>query len=220
MGMRVSVQGREHLPHHGGAILVSNHRSMIDGPLLYSLMNRTICFFAKSEYFSLPVLGWYLRKIGGIPVENGDLRLSIVKEVHDSLSHKEVLLVFPEGRINTDDSMLPFNPAFIKLAIRYGLPLIPITICGTERALPNAEWRWRPCRACVLVIVHNPIKLIRLEHKKEEIRFLTKRVFVTIWDAWKEVEGRRVTTRKIAALPQLMNWKKRNDLPRNDPRMV
>ena len=68
------VEGLQNIPRNAGAILVANHRSTLDGFLLYSLMARRIYSLINSDYFKNPILNWYLKTAGGIPVKKGEIR--------------------------------------------------------------------------------------------------------------------------------------------------
>ena len=184
MGMRVAVEGLQYIPRRWGAILVANHRSMIDGPLLYSLMDRMIYSFIKADYFDHPLMRWYLRGGGGIPVKSGGLRLSTVKEAHRVLQQGGMILIFPEGQINEDQGVLPFNPTFMKLAMTHQVPVISVSIVGTDRALPDAQWRWVPIPARVKIVVNEAVYYSRLGKPKWHIDAATEEVRLAILRTW------------------------------------
>ncbi len=184
MGMRVVVEGLQHIPRRGGAILVANHRSMVDGPLLYSLMDRMIYSLIKADYFDHPWMRWYLRGGGGIPVKSGSLRLSTVKEAHRILQRGDMLLVFPEGQINEEHGLLPFNHTFMKLAMTYEVPVVSVTIVGTDRALPDAQWRWIPRPALVKIVVNQAVYYSRLGKPKWHVDASAEEVRLAILDTW------------------------------------
>ena len=188
MGMRVAVEGLQHIPRRGGAILVANHRSMVDGPLLYSLMDRMIYSFIKADYFDHPWMRWYLRGGGGIPVQSGALRLSTIKEAHRVLQRGDMLLVFPEGQINEDHGVLPFNPTFMKLAMIHEVPVVSVSIVGTDRALPDAQWRWIPRPACVKIVINEAVHYSRLGQPKWHIDALMEEVRLAIFHTWWTIE--------------------------------
>ncbi|MEE8114772.1 MAG: lysophospholipid acyltransferase family protein, partial [Nitrososphaerales archaeon] len=69
--MKLHVQGLENIPRGSGGILAVNHPSTLDALLIHSLMEKKIFTFTKSDYFENPLLRWYLRIGGGIPVKKG-----------------------------------------------------------------------------------------------------------------------------------------------------
>jgi 1-acyl-sn-glycerol-3-phosphate acyltransferase len=184
MGMRIAVEGLQHIPRRSGAILVANHRSMVDGPLLYSLMDRMIYSFIKADYFDHPWMRWYLRGGGGIPVKSGAFRLSTLKEAHRVLQRGDMLLIFPEGQINEGHGLLPFNPTFMKLAMTYEVPVVSVTIVGTDRALPDAQWRWIPRPARVKIVVNEAVYYSRLGKPKWHVDASAEEVRLAILRTW------------------------------------
>lgn len=188
MGMEMLVRGTHHVPQRGPAILVANHRSMADGPLLYSLMDRMAYSFIKTEYFRQPVLRWYMRGGGGIPVQSGAVRVSAVKEAHRVLKQGQLLLIFPEGRIHVGDGVGAFAPSFMKLAVAHGVPVIPISIAGTDRALPNGQWRWIPRPARIHVTVHDPVSFPGPALDECQNASAIEAVRQTIAQSWKRSE--------------------------------
>ena len=152
--MKLRVHGLNNVPRRTGAIIVANHRSHLDGFLLYSLMSRMIYSFIKSDYFKNPLLGWYLKGGGGIPVKKGELRPSSIRQANRVLSEGNVLLVFPEGRINEGEGVLPFEKTFLRLCLKYGVPVVPVVIVGTENDLPDGQWL--PRLSEIVVIFKQP----------------------------------------------------------------
>jgi 1-acyl-sn-glycerol-3-phosphate acyltransferase len=114
-------------------------------------------------------------------------------------------MVFPEGQINTDADVLLFDVTFMKLAFKHAAPVIPITIVGTERALPNAEWRWKPHAASVQVIIHKPLTPPHPPYSKEQVDLLANQVRSTIAYTWKNVEERRPDPTKVVSVAELIN---------------
>jgi 1-acyl-sn-glycerol-3-phosphate acyltransferase len=144
------VQGLENVPRSTGAIIVANHRSHLDGFLLYSLMNRMSYAFIKSDFFKKPLLRWYLSGGGGIPLRKGDVRLSAMRQAKRVLSDGHILLLFPEGRINEGIGLLPFENTFLRLALKHHVPVVPAVIVGTQNVLPEGQWFPKPCQIVIV----------------------------------------------------------------------
>jgi 1-acyl-sn-glycerol-3-phosphate acyltransferase len=130
----VSVKGLENVPRDRGVILVANHRSTLDGFVIHSLMTRPIFAFIKSDFFENVLVRWYLMQLGGVPVKKGNLRSSTVRETARILKGGHTLMIFPEGRINSGPGLLMFHDTFVKFALKYRVPIIPVAIVGTEKS--------------------------------------------------------------------------------------
>jgi 1-acyl-sn-glycerol-3-phosphate acyltransferase len=139
----IDVIGLHHVPLTGGAILIANHRSMADGFLIYSLLNREIYPFIKSKYFRNRAIAWYLVSGGGIPVTSGSLQVSSLKRAIQLLRANQFLLIFPEGKINRGGGLLPFQPSFVRLALREEVPIIPLLLSDTAKMFHGASCIWR-----------------------------------------------------------------------------
>ena len=165
--IKLHVQGLENIPQNSGGILAANHPSSLDAFLIHSLMKKKIFTFTKSDYFENPLLRWYLRIVGGIPVKKGAFRLSALRDTERILRGNHILMVFPEGRVNPAASLLPFQNTFIRLSLKHHVPIIPVIIIGTERALGHGQWIPRPAK--IQVIIKKPIMFHRSSDDKEMI---------------------------------------------------
>jgi len=125
----------ESVPDKGPVILVSNHPSLLDGPLLASSVKRRLYTCAKKSVFNTRIKLWYLKAMGGIPVGSGKFDRLFVTETKHRLDGEKLLLIFPEGKINYDSVPGEFNNSFVKLALQFNVPIIPVTIRGSEKSL-------------------------------------------------------------------------------------
>ncbi|GLY00397.1 MULTISPECIES: lysophospholipid acyltransferase family protein [Actinoplanes] len=135
---RLRISGREHLPWQGAAVLVANHASLIDILVLFGLF-RPYKWVSKQEIFKVPVLGWNMRLNDYVPLVRGS-----GESVRRMMAHCDRLLkagspvmIFPEGRRTADGSLQSFKNGAFELAVRNGVPVIPIAVHGTRRALPK-----------------------------------------------------------------------------------
>ncbi|MEV6304324.1 lysophospholipid acyltransferase family protein [Actinoplanes sp. NPDC051861] len=135
---RLRVEHRDRLPWHGAAVLVANHASLIDILVLFALF-RPFKFVSKQEIFRVPVIGWNMRLNGYVPVLRGNA--SSVRRMMDLcdrlLASGSPLMIFPEGRRTSDGTLQPFKNGAFDLAVKHGVPVIPIAVHGTRRALPR-----------------------------------------------------------------------------------
>jgi 1-acyl-sn-glycerol-3-phosphate acyltransferase len=138
---RIEVSGRENLNAGQVYVIVSNHQSMADIPVI-SHLDVDTKWLAKAELFRLPVLGWMLRMAGDIPVERSGHRkgAKAMLQCARTLRRQCSLVCFPEGTRSRDGEVLPFNDGPFQLAIREKVPILPLVVEGSGAALPRSSW--------------------------------------------------------------------------------
>src|SRR5690554_6131673 len=94
---RWEIRGRENIPETGRLVIMANHITYLDPPIIGALIKRRTHFMAKKELFRVPVLGYLLKKIGQIPVKRGSPDRSALKQALAILEEEKVLGIFPEG---------------------------------------------------------------------------------------------------------------------------
>jgi 1-acyl-sn-glycerol-3-phosphate acyltransferase len=128
-------------------VIVSNHQSFVDIPVI-SHLGIDAKWLAKAELFAVPGFGWMMRMAGDIPVRRTDRRSSAravlrsAKYLRDGCS----VVFFPEGTRSPDGRVLPFNDGPFQLAIREGVPVLPLVVSGSGEALPRDSWQFGPSR--------------------------------------------------------------------------
>lgn len=152
-GFRVRVEGVEDLPP-GGAVLVSNHQSVVDIPLLLSAFRRPVKFLAKRELGEIPLFGRAMAAAGNLFVDRDDPRdaVHMLRDAGARVRGGALLVVFPEGTRSADGSIGEFKPGAFYLAQRSGAPVVPLYIDGGNRALPKGTFRFRPADLLVRVL--------------------------------------------------------------------
>lgn len=150
-GLRPRVTGR--LPD-GPFVAVSNHASNLDPLVLIAALPRPVAFVAKREMFSWPVVGAYARRLGAVPVERGRAgsRVRAFREVARAAAAGRPVHVFPESTLAPGPGFLPFRLGAFRLAAERGLPIVPVAIAGTRRALPGHAALPRPARLEVRIL--------------------------------------------------------------------
>jgi acyl-[acyl-carrier-protein]-phospholipid O-acyltransferase/long-chain-fatty-acid--[acyl-carrier-protein] ligase len=129
---RIRVVGRERVPLKGGALLVSNHVSFVDGILIAASLERNVRFMIWKPYFEHPVFNWYLRQIHAIPVGLNGPRDMVAAMAHarEELKHGHVVCIFAEGSITRTGSLQPFKRGLEKIAHGANVPVIPVHLDG------------------------------------------------------------------------------------------
>jgi 1-acyl-sn-glycerol-3-phosphate acyltransferase len=138
---RVRVHGGEHLPQTGGYVLAPSHRSMMDIPFAAWLTPRQLRYMGKAPLFKIPVLGWLFTVLGGFPVQRDGTDRKALRDSIAMLQNGEILLVFPEGTRQYGPKIQPLQPGAAYLALRSGVPLIPVGIAGSEEIMRTPKNR-------------------------------------------------------------------------------
>jgi 1-acyl-sn-glycerol-3-phosphate acyltransferase len=153
---RVRVEGTEHVPSDGAAILAPSHRSMMDIPFLAIVTKRRIRFMGKSSVFKIPVLGSVFSALGSFPVERDGSDFGPVRASLALLDEGELLAVYPEGTRQHGPEIQPLQPGAAYLALRSGAPIVPVGIAGSEEIL-RGEGRKLPSFAPAAVVAGPPL---------------------------------------------------------------
>lgn len=124
-------------------VVVSNHQSFADIPLV-SHVPWEMKWIAKAELFRFPVVGWMMRMAGDIPVERNDRRKAAqaILLAHKYLDQRCSVMIFPEGTRSPDGNVQRFSDGAFHLAIRAGVPVLPLAVEGSYRCLPKHSWRF------------------------------------------------------------------------------
>ena len=132
---RVRMVGEDHLPKSGGYVLAPSHRSMMDIPFAAAVTTRRLRFMGKQSVFKVPVLGTVFTWLGGFPVQRDGTDRKAVRDSLALLEAGEVLCVYPEGSRQHGPKIQPLQPGAAYLALRAGVPIVPVAINGAEEIL-------------------------------------------------------------------------------------
>jgi 1-acyl-sn-glycerol-3-phosphate acyltransferase len=148
---RPTIEGLEHIPGHGGAILASNHLAVADSFLLPLLVPRRITFLAKREYFTQPGLVGGLKRIfftgmGQVPIDraSGSAAQAAMATAIRLLREDRLLGIYPEGTRSPDGKLYKGKTGVARMALEAGVPVIPVAMIGTDRVNPIGSRIWRP----------------------------------------------------------------------------
>ncbi|HXJ92981.1 MAG TPA: lysophospholipid acyltransferase family protein [Terriglobia bacterium] len=174
-GVRVRVEGLDHLKDQPTVIFCVNHPSAMDIPILLASLRVQFRFLAKRELFQLPFLGWYLRRAGHISVERGRPHEAMrsFEEAAARVRRGTSVVLFPEGtRSRRAGVMLPFKGGSFYLAVHAGVPVVPITLNGTRHTHEPDTLHVRGGQT--ELIIHQPISTVGLT--TEDVQTLSDRV--------------------------------------------
>ncbi len=154
----VRVIGANNFSSAGAAVYVSNHLSYMDTPVVLNKLPFQFRILARHDLFKIPFIGWYLQRSGQIPVDSSHLRSSLgsLNRGVQALRAGMPLVIFAEGGRSPDGRLQPFlnGPAY--MAIRAGVPIIPMALVGTYELMPMHTYHLQP--RPLLLIVGAPIQ--------------------------------------------------------------
>lgn len=138
-GVKVRVEGREKISPGGSYVFASNHASYMDTPTALANIPVQFRFMAKKGLFSIPFLGWHLARAGHIPVFRDNPRAAVKTlglAAEAIQKHGISLIVFPEGGRTRTGELRDFKDGAAYIAIRAGVPLVPMALKGSRTILP------------------------------------------------------------------------------------
>lgn len=136
--------GCHHVPERGGALLISNHQSVLDPVMLGVHLHRPISFIAKSELFENPKFSWLIRNLNAFAVRRGQPDVAAIKEALHRVKDGQVVTLFPEGTRSKDGRLHPIQAGIAMLVRRADAPVIPAVVDGAFRAWPKGSKLPRP----------------------------------------------------------------------------
>ena len=131
---RISKTDLDNIPKEGPALLVCNHVSFFDPPVLLAVINRPARFIMWHGFYELPVAKWLFKGLNAIPIGNRSSRPELIDyafdEVAAALENGELVVIFPEGGITRNGEMNRFQPGIDQIIKRTSVPVVPLAIRG------------------------------------------------------------------------------------------
>ncbi len=141
---RLRAVGVEHIPASGPVVLVPNHSSFMDPPLLSAVVPRVIYFLMLHHHFYHPRFHWLFKRLPCIPVKRSGASMSAMKLCLDALEHEQILCVFPEGGISEEHKAKGLRHGAAVMAMKTRAPIVPVALQGVSAALPLGKIFPRP----------------------------------------------------------------------------
>jgi 1-acyl-sn-glycerol-3-phosphate acyltransferase len=145
---RWEVRGRENIPSQGPVLVVANHLNLTDPPLLGVSLERKAIFMAKEELFRSPLSAYFVGSFGAFPVHRGKLDRKALRQSQQVLTDGLALVMFPEATRSKSARLQSAYPGSALIAMRSGVPVLPVGISGTER-IKGLSWILRRPRITV-----------------------------------------------------------------------
>ena len=156
-GIRLTVEGAEHVVRDGAFVIASNHTSYLDGLVLAAVLPRPVRFVAKAELRDHLLARWFLDGLGTLYVDRFDVARSVAHAggLSEALRAGEGLLIFAEGTLHRMPGLLPFQTGGFMAAVEAEAPAVPVVLRGTRSLMRNETWF--PRRVPIHVRIGEPI---------------------------------------------------------------
>lgn len=185
---RARIEGEEHIPPTGGAIIASNHIAAGDTFVMPAMLHRQLTFPAKAELFSgkggigAKLIAWFLKAVGQVPLDRSGGRLSLdgLGPVLQVLAEGGLVGIYPEGTRSPDGRLYKGRTGVARMALAAGVPVIPVAAfdTGTVRTRLGIPWIRRP-----RIVVGEPLDFsayAALADDRATLRWITDEVMAAI----------------------------------------
>ena len=190
---RPTIEGLEHIPARGGAILAGNHLAVADSFFLPLLVPRRITFLAKREYFTQPgLIGWFKKLfftgVGQVPIDrdSGSAAQAAMDTAVRLLREEKLLGIYPEGTRSPDAKLYKGKTGVARMALEANVPVVPVAMIGTDKVNPIGSRYWRPHH--VHIRVGQPLDFSRYAGMSGD-RFIERSMTDEIMYALMELSG-------------------------------
>lgn len=155
---RPKIEGLEHLPE-GHSVVVANHASYVDGPLLKGYLPPRFSFVIKGEMRNVPIVHFLLRRAGARFVDRNETSASArdARQIVRAAQGGASLAFFPEGTFRVEPGVGRFRAGAFMAAIKGGVPVVPVAITGTRRMLTCYDWMMRWSRLSIRILPPIPL---------------------------------------------------------------
>lgn len=173
-GVTVVTTGEENIPPEGSVLFVSNHQGNFDIPILLGYIEKPKAFIAKIELLKFPLIRTWMIHLKCVFMDRSDIRqsLKVINQAADHLKEGYSMVIFPEGTRSKNESLGEFKPGSLKLALKAGVPIVPVAIQGSYKIMEQNGFLIKP--AHVEITIFAPIPTAGLS--KEQAAELPERV--------------------------------------------
>jgi 1-acyl-sn-glycerol-3-phosphate acyltransferase len=185
------LRGTEHIPREGALVIVPNHQTYADPPLVTIPVRRPVYYMAWSRLFDIPVFSRFIRMLRAFPVDIDARDARATREAVRLLQRGAALMIFPEGERTTDGRVQRFKPGAFRLAVSLDVPVLPVTIVGG-----NASWppgRILPRRGRITITYHAPLRADPAMDARVAARDLAARTRTAILSAMPDAQSQTTT---------------------------
>ncbi len=168
VGVRIRVEGLENIPP-GVCVFIANHTSNADPPAVVGSIPRRIAILAKESLFRIPIVGQAFRLARFVPVDRAN-RQDAIASVDQAVEHLKQgvsFVIYPEGTRSLDGRLLPFKKGSFVLAIKAGVPIVPVACIGAHKVMRKNELRVHPGEIVVRFLPPIDASAYTLEQRDE-----------------------------------------------------
>jgi 1-acyl-sn-glycerol-3-phosphate acyltransferase len=184
----LEVHGRSHVPRRGGCILASNHVSFLDPPVVGTACPRRVTFLARADLFEHWALGAFMRAVGVISLRRGEADVGAVRAAAARLRAGHVVAIFPEGGRQFSGALGVAKRGVGLLAEAAQVPIVPVLVQGTFRALPPGSRRLHRAKIRVAFAPSIPYTVPSLPEGQAAARQRHEQLARAVTDAWHRLE--------------------------------
>jgi 1-acyl-sn-glycerol-3-phosphate acyltransferase len=186
---RVEGRGTELVPRQGPLLLVANHSSVLDPPLVGAVCPRRLTFLAKAELFRVPGFGALIRRLNAYPLRREGADPGALRTAQRALAEGRAVLIFPEGTRGEEGVLREAKPGAALLAMHSGVPVVPVYVSGSGRAWPRGRRLPRPAK--VRVTFGAPLRFVPAAgaERKEQYQAASRRMMAAIAELRNRVVG-------------------------------
>jgi len=166
---RLEAIGSENIPAHGPVLLVANHSSVLDPPLIGGASDRQLTYLAKAELFKIPLFGTLIHGLNARPVRREGADPGALRTAKRVLEEGGALLVFPEGTRGNEGVIRPAKPGAGLLAVASGAAVVPVYVRGSGRAWPRGRRLPRPAK--VTVTFGKPLRFEAVRGAERKVQY-------------------------------------------------
>ena len=185
-GVSVEVVGKDNIPAGRPIIFMANHQSNFDILTLLAHIPAQFRWISKKEVFHIPLMGPAMRRAGYISIdrENRERAIQSLEDAAQIIKHGKSVMTFPEGTRSHDGTIRPFKKGLFYLAIKSGVPIIPISIIGSRKIMPRKSLHIDPGE--ITLVIDTPIDTgnYTMQHRDE----LMKKVCSIIKDNFNKAD--------------------------------
>lgn len=166
----LTVEGRENLPKDGETVaFASNHQSYFDIPVLLSGLDYPHPLLAKKELSHIPLLSGWMNQLGCLYVDRKDARASMrtLKQCENVLESGSSLIICPEGTRSKSDEIGEFKAGIVRVACKAKVPIVPVAIDGTWRALEGNNFHMQKCAVRLVILPQVKTEGLSRDEQKE-----------------------------------------------------
>ncbi|MBN2364664.1 MAG: 1-acyl-sn-glycerol-3-phosphate acyltransferase [Calditrichaeota bacterium] len=172
-GVKLRIEGLENIRPENSYVVVANHQSHMDIPVINVALPNALRIIAKKELFTIPFLGWGMKAVGMLKIDRTNQKKSIetLKGAENIIRSCNLsILAFPEGTRSPDGKIHNFKKGPFIMAINTGIPVLPVSISGTRNIIPKGKIRINS--GPVKIVIHPPIDTSRytLENRNKLVQ--------------------------------------------------